>query len=366
MHRSASLNALGQTRSRSHTSEDIQPGLQTNNPYEEDAKTDFLAPTEAVPRHESFPRCAVFWDYENAPPPSGVPGYIVVECIRRAVYAFGSIIQFKAYLQVTESAKKTLRSELQSSGVSLIDAPHNSRKDAADKMILVDLMSFAMDHPPPTTIVLISGDRDYVYALSVLRNRRYNIVCIAPSNASVILRSQANTILDWKFDVLNQDLVSSLLADVARGRSTLTPSTSRENLPSETESSELRGFRRSPSRNALQVPGSGCSTPTARGSTNTSPKRSLHQPASDDYEDRKRSEDVGSGPSFDLLVDILNEMKLTGELQPKRVKVAQVLVSRCPELGAKGAVEEYMIQASQKGVVGLGGFGGNAVIHRIK
>lgn len=51
-------------------------------------------------------------------------------------------------------------------------------------MILVDMLAFAIDNPAPgkqesyakklvATICLISGDRDFVYALSTLRNRKY-------------------------------------------------------------------------------------------------------------------------------------------------------------------------------------------------
>lgn len=47
---------------------------------------------------------------------------------------------FKAYLEVSEQVlsprSMSLRSELQASGVSLTDCPHNGRKDVADKMIL--------------------------------------------------------------------------------------------------------------------------------------------------------------------------------------------------------------------------------------
>ncbi len=157
--------------------------------------------------HGSYNKCAIFWDYENSPPPSGMPGYLVVENIRKAVHHFGMITSFKAYLQIGENTKKILRSELQSSGVSLTDTPHNARKDAADKMILVDMLAFAIDHPPPATIVLISGDRDFVYALSVLRNRKYNIVLIVPNKgASPVLKSQTDVVLEWRYDVLSQDV----------------------------------------------------------------------------------------------------------------------------------------------------------------
>lgn len=51
---------------------------------------------------------------------------------------------FKAYLESATSASTkslSLRSELQSSGVSLTDCPHNGRKDVADKMIIGQLLT---------------------------------------------------------------------------------------------------------------------------------------------------------------------------------------------------------------------------------
>jgi len=63
-----------------------------------------------------------------------------VNNIRSVAQTFGSVKLFKAYLEVAEqvpvSRAVLLRSELQSSGVSLTDCPHNGRKDVADKMIL--------------------------------------------------------------------------------------------------------------------------------------------------------------------------------------------------------------------------------------
>ena len=99
---------------------------------------------------------AIFWDYgkltkylynlfltissENCPSPTNTSGYAIVNNIRSIAQNFGSIKLFKAYLEVTEhvpmSRAPLLRSELQSSGVSLTDCPHNGRKDVADKMIL--------------------------------------------------------------------------------------------------------------------------------------------------------------------------------------------------------------------------------------
>ena len=77
---------------------------------------------------------------ENCPVPTNTSGYAIVNNIRSIAQTFGSVKLFKAYLEVTEqipvSRAVVLRSELQSSGVSLTDCPHNGRKDAADKMII--------------------------------------------------------------------------------------------------------------------------------------------------------------------------------------------------------------------------------------
>ncbi|TFK42910.1 NYN domain-containing protein [Crucibulum laeve] len=149
---------------------------------------------------------AIFWDYENCPIPSSASGYDVVNEIRRIAQTLGSTTLFKAYLEVFEqtplSRSLALRSELQSSGVSLIDCPHNGRKDVADKMILVDMLAHAIDNPAPSTIILISGDRDFAYAISVLRMRRYRVVLVTLPNAHASLISQASVCLDWNSDIL--------------------------------------------------------------------------------------------------------------------------------------------------------------------
>lgn len=141
---------------------------------------------------------------------SGMPGYVVVQNIRSVIHYFGMITQFKAYFEISSSSS-LLRSELQSSGVSLTDCPHNGHKDASDKMIMVDMITFALDTTPPATVVLISGDRDFVYAVSVLRMRRYNVVLVVPNRgAAMILKSQANVVLDWRYDVLKLDAWTGL------------------------------------------------------------------------------------------------------------------------------------------------------------
>lgn len=150
---------------------------------------------------------AIFWDYENCAPPTSTPGYDVVNNIRQVAHEYGSVKLFKAYLELSEqSSSKSigLRSELQSCGVSLTDCPHNGRKDVADKMMIVDMLTYAIDNPAPATIVLISGDRDFVYAVSVLRLRKYRVVLVAPHCAHASLKSQASAVLNWETDIMGK------------------------------------------------------------------------------------------------------------------------------------------------------------------
>ena len=117
--------------------------------------------------------------------------------MREALLRFGYIKDIRLYTDIT-SLHPSLRGSLQASGVHLIDVPRRT-KDAADKMILADIILFAVDNQPPATIVLISGDRDYAYALAKLAQRQYQIVLvIPPQDANEELKTQANLCLDWR------------------------------------------------------------------------------------------------------------------------------------------------------------------------
>lgn len=78
----------------------------------------------------------IFWDYENVGQgASQSSGFAIANRIRSLAYAYGRVTLFKAYLELqvstTSSKAATFRSELQCSGVSLTDCPHNNRKEGA-------------------------------------------------------------------------------------------------------------------------------------------------------------------------------------------------------------------------------------------
>lgn len=66
------------------------------------------------------------------------------------------------------------------------------------------MLAYAIDNQAPATIVLISGDRDFAYAVSVLRLRRYRIVLVAPPQTHISLKSQATKVVDWNCEILEK------------------------------------------------------------------------------------------------------------------------------------------------------------------
>ncbi|KAI5474626.1 DUF537-domain-containing protein [Pseudohyphozyma bogoriensis] len=148
---------------------------------------------------------AIFWDYENVRLPTSFPVLTAIPLLRNLSRSHGKLVSFRAYLDTElERGHKSsgVRRDLQASGVSIQDTPHNGGKDVADKQIIVDIFSFALDHPSPATVILITGDKDFSYALSTLRNRLYTVVLICPALASPTLTSQADVVVDWRTGVL--------------------------------------------------------------------------------------------------------------------------------------------------------------------
>src|ERR1700690_2704076 len=64
---------------------------------------------------------------------SGGQSQNIVKSITHAAHSYGQITLFKAYTELL-SIKSSVRSDLQLSGVTLVDCPHNGKKEVADKM----------------------------------------------------------------------------------------------------------------------------------------------------------------------------------------------------------------------------------------
>lgn len=73
---------------------------------------------------------------ENCEVPSTSDGCAVAAAIIDLAERYGTIKVFKAYLETAQHATASPRSELASSGVDIIDCPHNGKKDVVDKMLM--------------------------------------------------------------------------------------------------------------------------------------------------------------------------------------------------------------------------------------
>lgn len=173
---------------------------------------------------------AILWDIENCPVPSDVRPEDVAGNIRMALQVHpvikGAVMMFSAYGDFN-SFPRRLRAGCQRTGVKLIDVP-NGRKDAADKAILVDMFLFALDNPPPSSILLISGDVDFAPALHILGQRGYTVVLVIPAGVGVssALCNAGKFVWDWP--------------SVARGEGFVPPS--KALVPPRGSSIELAGY----------------------------------------------------------------------------------------------------------------------------
>ncbi|CAJ2650183.1 unnamed protein product [Trifolium pratense] len=144
---------------------------------------------------------SILWDIENCPVPSDVRPEDVAGNIRMALQVHpvitGAVMMFSAYGDFNAFPRR-LREGCQRTGVKLIDVP-NGRKDAADKAILVDMFLFALDNPPPSSIMLISGDVDFAPALHILGQRGYTIILVIPAGVGVssALCNAGKFVWDW-------------------------------------------------------------------------------------------------------------------------------------------------------------------------
>ncbi|KAL3813224.1 hypothetical protein ACJIZ3_014492 [Penstemon smallii] len=142
-------------------------------------------------------RVSVWWDFENCNLPISVNVFRVSQCITNAIRANGikGPIQITAFADVMQISR-TNQEALSSTGISLTHVPSGG-KNSADRSLLLDLMYWVSQNPPPAHIVLISGDRDFAGILHRLRMNNYNIFLASPDSASSALCSAATIMWQW-------------------------------------------------------------------------------------------------------------------------------------------------------------------------
>ncbi|KFK27887.1 hypothetical protein AALP_AA8G442400 [Arabis alpina] len=142
-------------------------------------------------------KTSVWWDIENCEVPRGWDAHAIAQNVSSALLKmnYGGPVSITAYGD-TNLIPHVVQQALSSTGVGLNHVPAGI-KDASDKKILVDMLLWAIDNPAPANYMLISGDRDFSYALHQLRMRRYNILLAQPLQASVPLVAAARNVWLW-------------------------------------------------------------------------------------------------------------------------------------------------------------------------
>lgn len=143
-------------------------------------------------------KTSVWWDIENCQVPRACDPHLIAQNISSALAAmdYRGPVSISAYGD-TSKISPVVQQALSSTGISLNHVPAGV-KDASDKKILVDMLFWAVDNPPPVNYLLISGDRDFSNALHQLRMRRYNILLAQPPNVSHALIAAAKSVWLWK------------------------------------------------------------------------------------------------------------------------------------------------------------------------
>ncbi|KAA8530997.1 hypothetical protein F0562_005712 [Nyssa sinensis] len=160
-------------------------------------------------RHEEESRnvrVSVWWDFENCTLPAGANVFKVSQRITAAIRANGikGPIQITAFGDVLQLSRSN-QEALSSTGINLTHIPHGG-KSSADRSLLVDLMYWVSQNPPPAHLFLISGDRDFASILHRLRMNNYNILLASPETTPGVLCSAASIMWHWNVLVKGENL----------------------------------------------------------------------------------------------------------------------------------------------------------------
>ncbi|RDX69329.1 hypothetical protein CR513_51571, partial [Mucuna pruriens] len=141
-------------------------------------------------------KVSVWWDFENCPVPAGIDASELAPAITEAVRASGikGPLRINAFGDVLRFSKPNQHS-LPHTGIHFTHIPGG--KNNADRFLLVDLMDWVSQNPPPAHLFLISGDRDFAGTLHRLRMNNYNILLASPDNAPHVLCSAATISWHW-------------------------------------------------------------------------------------------------------------------------------------------------------------------------
>jgi len=155
----------------------------------------------AVPKATGPPEASIsfFWDIENVPIPRGQKPFDIVQRIREKLVVGTNLreISFSCFCDSTTISQEN-QLNLHHANVRIVHVP-DRKPGGVDRQIMLELDRFERAHRPPATIVLISGDIDFVGKLSDLRHQAgFHVIVIHNKPAKIELKSTVNAHFPWE------------------------------------------------------------------------------------------------------------------------------------------------------------------------
>jgi hypothetical protein len=160
-------------------------------------------------RHESL--ISFFWDIENVPIPRAQKPFDIVQRIRKKLVIESGLREynFTCYCNSTTISQDNQLS-LFHANVRINHVP-DRKPGAVDRQIMLELDRFERAHRPPATIVLISGDIDFVGKLGDLRHQAgFHVIVIHNKPAKEELKAIVNAHYPWESFTQPHQLMSEV------------------------------------------------------------------------------------------------------------------------------------------------------------
>eukprot|EP01033_Poteriospumella_lacustris_P016010 gene16010-11457_t len=163
----------------------------------------------------------IFWDIENLRIPKDISGDVISDLLKRAVRPMGNPVVCNAYFDSSDKATiaPVKKQKLQQCGWNLMDVAHCFKKEVADKVIIVDILLFILDHTArvsesgsessdrqPVTVCLVSDDNDFSYLLAKLKAYS-NVKTVIISKNRDLLAQNADVSMRWDVDILKRPVL---------------------------------------------------------------------------------------------------------------------------------------------------------------
>eukprot|EP00698_Gefionella_okellyi_P004392 TRINITY_DN14055_c0_g1_i1.p1 TRINITY_DN14055_c0_g1~~TRINITY_DN14055_c0_g1_i1.p1 ORF type:complete len:312 (-),score=45.50 TRINITY_DN14055_c0_g1_i1:20-913(-) len=142
----------------------------------------------------------IVWDFENCAPPRELEVRVAVQRIRATMWRPPAKLSMVVVCNV-DLLSPQQREQLQDAAISLLDAKTvKQAKNVSDNMMIVEMYCFALDNPPPASILLISGDGDFLRPLARLHSRGYNVtMCMRQEHMTLRVRGSIEKLLVWEY-----------------------------------------------------------------------------------------------------------------------------------------------------------------------